>query len=220
MLTGVQQRPEVRQALLLIEDARIREVLAENAELPLLNVSAQVAYVGLDDDATGAYEGAGDLDFIDYVLGLVFEQPWGHRAASAEALKARLGRSSALLAYQQVVQGVILDVKTALRDVVTNYELIQARRSTRIAAAENLRALLVEKEAKRGLTPEFLNLEFQRQESLAGARQQEVLAMANYEKSLAALYRAMGAGLTMKGIEVVEPADPEELVLDGPPASP
>jgi outer membrane protein TolC len=107
-----------------------------------------------------------------------------------------------VVGYQQSVQGVVLDVKTALRDVITDYDLIMATRSLRVAQAENLRTLLVEEETMAGLTPEFLNLKFQRQERLALARTQEVAALANYDKSVASLYRAMGTSLIMKGIEV------------------
>ena len=61
-----------------------------------------------------------------------------------------------------------------------------------------------------GLTPEFLNLKFERQETLARARQEEVLALVNYDSAVAALYRAMGTGLSMNriNIEIVDQADP------------
>jgi outer membrane protein TolC len=143
----------------------------------------------------------GDSDFVDYLLGLVFEYPLGNRAAEAAFRQARLQRTSAVVGYQQAVQIVVLDVKRALRDVITFYELIMATRSFRVAQAENLRPLLVEEQTMAGLTPEFLNLKFQRQETLAQARQQEIGALANFDKSLAALYRAMGTGLKMKGID-------------------
>ena len=87
-------------------------------------------------------------------------------------------------------------------NVLTSYELIQARRSSRIAAAENLRALLVEEETVGSLTPEFLNLKFNRQDSLAVARFQEVRALASYNTSAAELYRAMGRGLEMNRIQI------------------
>jgi hypothetical protein len=96
----------------------------------------------------------------------------------------------------------VLDVKAALRDCITSYELIQASRSNRIAQSENLRTLLVEEETLAGLTPEFLNLKFQRQERLAAAQADEALALVDYNKSLASLYRAMGVGLTMNRIEL------------------
>ncbi len=83
------------------------------------------------------------------------------------------------------------------------YELIHAKRSSRVAEAENLRALLVEEETLAGLTPVFLNLKFQRQERLALAQRDEIQALVEYNQSIATLYRAMGVSLEMNKIELV-----------------
>lgn len=201
ILSAVENRPEVDQVALSIDDATIRQRVASNDRLPLLDLSAQVAFFGLEDSLGGAY-GEVDDRFTDYILALTFELPLGNRAAAAGYQAARLRRSSALLSYQRTVQQVIIDVKAALRDVVTNYQLIEATRSFRIAQAENLRALLVQEETMAGLTPEFLNLKFTRQETLAEARRQEIAAVVNFAKALAELYRAMGVGLKMRQIDV------------------
>jgi outer membrane protein len=212
ILSALENRPEIGQAALGIDDATIRQRVASNQRLPLLDLSAQMAYFGLDDDASGAYNQIDDR-FIDYIVALTFELPLGNRGADAEYRAARLRRSSAVLAYRRAVQQIIQDVKAALRDVITNYELIEATRSFRVAQAENLRALQVQEETMAGLTPEFLNLKFTRQETLADARRQEVAALVNFDKALAELYRAMGTGLRMKGIDV-EVVDGTGLTID------
>ncbi|MHC4305418.1 MAG: TolC family protein [Planctomycetota bacterium] len=194
-------RPEIQQAILDIDDAAIRQMLADNDRLPILDVSAQMAYFGLDDSAGDSYDDLFEGSFLDWLLGLHFEWPIGNRAAEAGYRQARLQRSSAVIGYQRAVQDIVLDVKRALRNCVTSYELIQASRSNRVAQAENLRTLLVEEETLAGLTPEFLNLKFQRQERLALAQADEAESLVNYNKSLASLYRAMGVGLTMNRIE-------------------
>jgi outer membrane protein TolC len=200
MLTAVEERPEVQQAILDIDDATVRQLVADSNRLPLLNLSAEMAYFGLDGDWDSSYDELFEGDFIDYIVGLALEVPLGNRQAEAEFRRARLQRSGAVIRYRQVIQAVIRDVKARLRDVITNFELIQATRSNRIAQAENLRALLVEEETLAGLTPEFLNLKFQRQDRLALARREELQAMVAFDQSLAALYRAMGIGLDMNGI--------------------
>jgi outer membrane protein TolC len=202
MLTSMTNRPEIQQAILDIDDASIRQMLADNDRLPILDVSAQMAYFGLDDSAGDSYDDLFEGSFLDWMLGMHFEWPIGNRAAEAGYRQARLRRSSAVIGYQRAVQDVVLDVKRALRNCLTSYELIQASRSNRIAQAENLRTLLVEEETLAGLTPEFLNLKFQRQDRLAGAQADEAQALVNYNKSLASLYRAMGVGLTMNRIEL------------------
>ncbi|MCP3902451.1 MAG: TolC family protein [Planctomycetes bacterium] len=212
--TALDNRPEIEQALLLIDDASIRQLVADNARLPLLDLAGEIAYVGLDTSAGDAYSNTLDNDFIDYVLALSFEYPLGNRGAEAGYRQARLRRYQALLAYRQAVQLIVFDVKSALRDVVANYEFIQATRAFRVAQAENLRTLLVREETMEGLTPEFLNLKFDRQDRLALARQEEIDALANHNNALSKLYRAMGTGLKMRGIdvEVVGEEDVEDLL--------
>lgn len=214
IVTALHRRPEIAQAILDIDDAAIRETLADDARRPQLNLSAQVAYFGIDADSGGAVANVLDDQFVDYILGLTFERPIGNRGPEALYRKSRLQRTQSLLAYRRTVQAVVLDVKAALRDMITSYDLIQATRSFRVAQAENLRTLEAE-EPLRGMTPEFLNLKFQRQEGLATARQQELQALANFDKSLSSLYRAMGNGLEMHGISV-EVVDTLEATPDGP----
>jgi outer membrane protein TolC len=157
------------------------------------------------------------------MLAMNFEWAVGNRAAEARYRRSRLARSSSVIAYQRSVQGVVFEVKDALRDCITNYELIEANRSSRIAAAENLRTLHVEEETLAALTPEFLNLKFQRQDRLAEAQSNEIQSLVNYNQSMAALYRAMGIGLTMNRIEleIVDDTEPDEVAAsaEGAPSN-
>ncbi len=199
--TALHRRPEIRQSLLAIDDADIRRRVADNAVLPLLNLTGELAYFGLNDDPGSSFNNSLDNEFIDYAVGLSLEIPLGNRAAEAGARRERLRHASSVIDYERTVQRVVLEVKAALRDVAANHRLVAAMRSVRIAQAENLRALLVEEEMMAGLTPTFLNLKFQRQEGLANARREEVQALVNYDNAVANLYRALGTGLEMKGIQ-------------------
>jgi outer membrane protein TolC len=176
-------------------------MLADNLRLPMLNLQAEMAFGGLDSSFDDSYSNLADGDFVDYFIALALEVPIGNREAEASMRRARLERSGAVIAYRRAIQTVVIDVKNTLRDVVTNYELIEATRSFRIAQAENLRALR-EQEQISGLTPEFVNLKLNTQESLASARFQEVQALANFDQSVAELYRAMGVGLEMNQIDL------------------
>jgi outer membrane protein TolC len=201
IVEAVENRPEVDLALLDLRDAQVDVGVTRNLRLPLLNVAAEAEQVGLSGDFGGAYGNVTENTFTNYLLSAIFEYPFGNREAEARYSQALLRRSQAVLGYRRAVQQAVLDVKAALRDVVASYELIQATRSARLAEAENLRTLLIEEELKVGLTPEFLNLKFQRQERLALAELNEIAALAVFNKSVAQLYRAMGTGLRMKGID-------------------
>jgi outer membrane protein TolC len=202
MLGALRERPEVQQAILAIEDADLQRRVAENLRAPQLDLRAGAALTGLDGDAGGSYSNLSQDEFYSLFVGLSFELPSGNRAAAARERQAHFESRSAIAAYEQVVHDVLLEVKEALRNVRTNYALVGATRAFRLAQTENLRALAAEQEQRSQLSPEFLNLVFQRQEGLAAAQLSEVQALADYNRSLASLHRALGGGLRVERIEI------------------
>ena len=203
--TGLRQRPEIQQAILSLDNTSIRQTVADNGRLPRLDLRLQARYSGLDDDFGNANEDVVDGSFLTWLVGLAFEQPLGNRAGEAEYRKRVLERTSAGVAYRDTVQQVVLEVKAALRTMLLNYELVGIQRVNRFSASERLRAFMVEKDLSAINTVERLNLEFQNQELLAGAEQDEVAALANYNIALARLHAAMGAILERNRIEFVVP---------------
>jgi outer membrane protein TolC len=206
--SALRHRPEVRQALLQIDDASIRQTVADNQRLPLLVLNAQVEYQGLDDDLRGSGDRMTDANFINYILGAQFEAPIGNRAAEADFQRARLQRQSTVLAYRNTAQGVVLEVKQALRDLVTAWRLISVNRSARRAAAENLRALLEREERGEALTPEFLlDLKLSTQQRLADAETREVQSIIDYNNAIARLHQATGTLLEHNQINMQWPTN-------------
>jgi len=205
--TSIEHRPEMKQALLNMDNAAIQVLVSNNARLPLLNLAASMQFNGLDDQWEESYDHVTSSRFIDYLVRLQFEYPLGNRSAEAQYRSARLQQNQAVLSYRNVLRQVVLDVKTALRDLNTNYQLLGQRDAARLAAAENLRTLKVQEEVQ-ALTPEFLNLEFNRQELLASSELQQIDALVKYNISLANLHAAMGIALERNQIKFVVP-DPD-----------
>lgn len=198
--TAIEKRPEVQQAILSIDDTSIRQRVAEQNRLPQLDLRLQTKFLALEEDFGEAYENM-DGSFVDYLVGLFFEQQIGNRAPEAQLRQRRLERMQATISYQNTVQQVVLEVKNALDNVTTNYKLIEQTRTSRYAATEVLRALLVEKETIRGYTVERLDLELNRQESLANAEREEVAALIDYNVALAELASATGTALERNRID-------------------
>ncbi len=210
IMTALEHRPDLRKLKLSIDSELINVEVADNARLPKLDMQAQLSFRGLGESASDGYQEVFDTDFINYLAGLTFEIPLGNRAAEANYTSARLQKMSAESTYKQGVQNTIVEVKTALRDIVTNAELIQANKAFRIAQTENLRALSVEEETMAGLSPTFLNLKLQTQAGLSNARIAEFGAIVNYNKSIASLYEAMGTTLQMHQIDFETKLPPVE----------
>ena len=207
--TAVEQSPTITQALLGVDDASIRQVVADNGRLPNLNLNAQMQYNGLESGYGDSWQELAEAGFVNYLVGLSFSQPIGNRAPEANYRRARLQRSQAVLAYRSAVQNSIFSVKDALRGVDAQYRLIEQTRAYRLAQAENLRALLVDEQTIATLTPEFLALKFQRQQELASAQVQEIQSLVDYNGSIAQLWNAMGTGLQMNRVEL-QVSDPVE----------
>lgn len=205
--TAVAERPELEQALLTIDDAQIREQVARNLRKPRLDLQAQARLLGLDDTVGNAYDDSVANRFVDdWLIGATFEQAIGNRAGEAGFRRARLQRMQSVVGYRNAVQGVVLEVKTALDAVITNHDLIEQSSLSRIAQGEALRTLGVEKDLTNlGYTVERLNVELNQQESLAQAQIAEVAAVINYNTALADLSAAMGTTLERSRIDLIVP---------------
>ena len=207
--TAMQNRPEVQQAILSIDDSSIRQTVADNQRLPDLSMRLQTRFAGLDNEPLRAYEDAVGGNFIDYLAGLNFEMPIGNRRAEAQFRQRRLERMQSVLSYRNTVQQVVGEVKTALNRLTLNYSLIEQVKTSRTAATENLRVLLVEKEQGGGFTVERLDIELNRQESLAASEREENEALAEYNIAIAELFQAMGTTLERNNVEFVVPGGDE-----------
>ncbi|MGE3108899.1 MAG: TolC family protein [Phycisphaerales bacterium] len=204
--TAVANRPEVQRALLSIDNTAIRQIVATSGLLPRLDARLQMQINGLGGSTHGAYHDLTTGNNFDYLLGLNFEQPIGNREAEALYRQRRLERSQAVIAYRNTIQNVISEIVVALRNVVTNYNLISSTRAARIMAAESLRALDVEEELTQPKTAEFLNVKLSRQESLAQAEQDEIQALVDYNTALARLHAALGTTLKRSKINFEVPS--------------
>lgn len=204
--TALQHRPDVQQALIAIQDAGIRQRVADNQRLPQLDLSVVLRVNGLDRDNVGdSYDDLSELDYIDYLVSAEFEAPIGNREREAALQQRRLERQGAVIDYQRTAQAAVLAVKEALRDLQTAYELIGATRAARRAAADSLRAIEEQEKAGVALTPEFLlDLKLSTQQRLADAEIQEIQAMTSYNTAIANLYQAMGTLLSRNNIAFQE----------------
>lgn len=215
LTTAIRHRPEAQQAILSIDNTSIRQEVADNSRLPRLDLRLQTRLAGLENSPGGAFGDAADRRFVDYILGLNFEQAIGNRAGEAGARRARLERMQATIAYRNTIQQIVLEAKRALRVVITQYRLIEQTRATRLAETENFRAYQVERQFIRGGTAEELDLQLRNEEALAAAEQAEIGALIEYNSAIATLYASMGTALERNRIEFRVPDADDLLGLGG-----
>lgn len=213
--TALRNRPELRVALLAIADAGIRLTVADNQLLPQLDLTATVGFNGTEDESgQDAFDDLSEGDFVDYIVSLDFSYPLGNRNAEGLVSQRRLEREQSTLNYRRLAQDAVLEVKTSLRAVSSEYERIGAARAARRAAANNLRAINAQEEAGNALTPVFVDQKLRAQERLADAETQEAASRTQYMVALSELFRSTGTLLERNGIEFREAGIPGEVSPD------
>lgn len=220
LLASIRNRSEMQQAVLSIDNTSIRQQVADNARLPKLDLRLQTKFSGLSDSYNTSYDDTIDGRFIDYLVGIQFEQPLGNRAAEAQYRQRRLERMQATIAYRNTAQQIVLECKKALRSVITNYRLIAQARNSRLAASNNLRSQEVETAVNRGNDVLTLDERLRLQDALSQAEQEEIQALVEYNISISQLYAAMGTALEHNKIDFKIPDADDPLAqggLDSPP---
>lgn len=202
LTSALRHRPEIKQVLLNIQDASIRQRVSDNARLPQLDLAVSMRYNGIGNASVGDAQGImTDANFIDYLVSLQFEVPLGNRGPNALHRQRQLERRAAVIAYQNIAQKIVQDTKNALRDVIDAFKLITPRTRARLASADNLRAMDARELVGDATTPEFLDLRMRRLSALAQAEVQEIQSLTNYQIAISNLYLTMGTLLERNGIQ-------------------
>jgi outer membrane protein TolC len=199
--TAVNNRLELGQQLLRIQDAVIAAEVSKNNLQPKLDLTAAFTLEGLAANQGATFHNQwGNSSHAGWSLGLNFELPLGNREARSVYRRSWLQYEQAIAQYQNLLSQVTLDVTQALREVGTTWHEMDGRRRARFATADELAALEDRRANGEPLTPTFVQLELDSQERLAEARRQEALAIASYNVAIARLERAKGTLLRYNNV--------------------
>ena len=162
------------------------------ADVPL--VTAETA--ALPENLVGGYgrtlRNLFGLGTRNLVVGVRIEIPFRNRRARADLATARIEREQLATAQAKQEQLVEAEVRLAAQAVETSRQLVLAARAARLSAELQLSGERSLYEV--GRTTTFLL--FQRENQLANARNLELRAETDYNKSLASLQQATATGLT------------------------
>ena len=208
--TALANRPEIGQQLLRIRSAGEALQVGRNNLLPRLDLVLSGGYQGASGSYSGAVSNQFDFNHFNSTAGLQLEVPLSNREARAVYRRAQLQRQQAEEQYRSLISQVALDVKQALRNVQTQYELIGQLRKARFAAAEALNSLQVREDAGEPLTPQFVDLKLTLQSNLATSQRQEAMAVSDYNTAIANLERTKGTLLKYNNVVMEESALREE----------
>jgi outer membrane protein TolC len=185
---ALEHRPELHQAKTVLENQHITLVFDKNQTLPTLDLAASLRFNGIDDSLGESF---GEFDLgkrYRWEAGLVFRYPFENRRAKGRLEQSRLAVRQQILRIKNLEENVIVEVRAAVRDVLTSAQRVQATRAASRLAEKQLEA--EEKKLQVGLSTVFVTLQFQ--DDLAVERSNEISALTDYLKALVRLEEVKG----------------------------
>jgi outer membrane protein TolC len=201
LATAVASHPVIQQAQLGVKVAEINVEVAENQKMPRLDLVASARGSGLSKDRIEAHDQIGDWQYATYGIGVTFEYPLGNRERQAEWLRRKVERRKAVSILQNTADQIAVRVREAMRRVQTSEAQVKVQAEAAEAARVHLRALEESEAIRERLTPEFLLVKLQAQETHAQARRAQVDATAELNVALTELAQATGTVLNLQTVD-------------------
>jgi outer membrane protein len=198
---ALNKNPIIQQARIGIEIADINIRVAENQDMPRLDLTASARTQGLAKGPENAQERLYNGDYVSYGLGLSLEYPLGNRQREAELIQRRFERRQAFAILHNVADQAAQLVRERTRRAQTNYSEIQVQKDAIVAAQDYLEAMEETENIREQMTPEFLLVKLQAQEVLANAQMAQVRATVEFNIALAELAQTLGTVLELHQVE-------------------
>jgi outer membrane protein len=201
LTTAMLYNPAVQEAKVRVQIAEINVQVAENQKMPRLDLVGSIRSQGLAEGLSEAQEQWQEGKYMTYGVGLTFEYPLGNRQRDAEFMRRQLERRKAVSFLHNAADQVAVQVKEKARKVKTTMEETILQKEAARAAQAQLKALVESEPIREKLTPEFLLVELQAQDTYAQTRRAEANALAEFSISQAELARLTGTVLRIHRVE-------------------
>lgn len=212
--TAMENRLELGEQQLKVDSAVVTIGVAKNNLLPELDFVGSTGPQGVEGNLGDTVKANFEFAHVDFTVGFKLQIPLGNRAARAIYRRSLLQHMQAIEQYRAYIEAIAVDVKTSARLVDTTWNVIRTSRLSRFNAQDALTRINARETSGEPLTPEFVQLKLQIQESLAQAQQTEAEAVANYNIALSQLEKSKGTILRYDNVVLQE--DPLKIESDGP----
>ena len=201
LVTAMQQNPLVQRARLGVEVAQINVQVAQNQKMPRLDLVGSTRARGLARDHIEAHDQIEAVDYTTYAVGLTFEYPLGNREREAEWMRRRFERRKAVSTLHSTADEVALTVNESIRRVRTSMEEIKIQHQAVQAARVHLATLEEAEQIRDRLTPEFLLVKLQAQETYAQSQRAEIAALIELNVAATELAQRTGTILDLRMVQ-------------------
>jgi outer membrane protein TolC len=197
ILTAFDARPDYKAAKIELTSRDLAVVFYKNNLLPELDLTGSFALNGLSQDYGKALGHAGSGNYDDWSFGATFTMPLGSDAEKGQYQKAKIEKQQTLIGFKRLEQRIILEIRDAVRNVDTAYEMMEASRISKLAQEKNYAAQ--EERFKAGLVSTHDVTDYQ--ERLTRAEVNYILSVVEYNIALAELTEAEGMTLAEENIK-------------------
>ena len=211
---ALNQRPEILQSQISLENADIRLRYNKNQLYPQLDLRATYGLSGSDSavvkfmDKTPFVESSASFnnafrdvrrgDYPNYSIGLQFSIPIPNRSARASYETAQALKEQAVLQHKELEQSIMVEIDRLIRDAEYRFEQITVSRQARLSSE-----LALQNETKRYNEGAIENYQvLQAQRDLTNRRYSEINAKVQYLTALSRLAQAEGSTLENNNINV------------------
>jgi outer membrane protein len=201
LATAMVHNTAVQEGKMRVQIAEINVQVAENQRMPRLDLIASARAQGLAGNSSDAHDELEDRKYTSYGVGLSFEYPLGNRQREAELMRRRLERRKAVSILQSAADQVAVQVKEKARKTQTTLVQVGVQEQAAQAAQAQLKALEESEPIREKLTPEFMLVKLQAQETYAQTQRARINALAEFNISLAELARTTGTVLQLHRVE-------------------
>src|SRR5688572_10972562 len=214
---AMENRPELRQAAIEMENREIDVAYLKNQKLPLLDVTATFTQNGtggtrtirnsqfggavtevIPGGLTNAFGQLWGFDFLGNSLGVSLTIPLNNKAAKADYDRSVNERALTQSRLSVTRQQIALEVRNALTQIDQARATIDTARVARELAQEQVEA----EQTKFNLGTSTLRFVLEEQRNLAQAETTEVQSLVTFNKALVDLDKAMGLTLMKNNIQI------------------
>jgi outer membrane protein TolC len=218
-----ENRPELRQLQLDLENRKIDVAYTKNQLLPNLSLTATYNQTGLGGTETirsgfggpiiavqpggigDAFRQLFGYDYTGYAVGFNLQIPLRNRAAQADHQRARTEEQSTETRIAARMQQIALEVRNALTQVDMNRARIDTAETARVLAERRLDA----EQKKFELGASTIRFVLEEQRNVTQAQTNEIAALVNYTKALVDYEKAIGMTLRKNNIEIERTLHPD-----------
>jgi outer membrane protein TolC len=197
---ALSRRPELKQLQVSLKTDELIAKVSKHQTLPDLFFTASTALTGLDSRYGKAVERVGAADYPVWEVGLQLSYPLGNRAAQNEYIKNKLKTEQVKVQIKAAEDNVVNEVRNASRLVRSSYKQLDVTSRGSAYAQERLNAYIKKNKVGLATMKDVLDVE----NDLVTAQGNRIQAIADYNNSITALWRAGSELLEREGITVSE----------------